>query len=689
MPLNEPALLLVTPGETIEQLIAQVIASGARKVQLLVSDGSTTLHPPDAAERLKAVATVRGIELVIIGSDEKTLAAVQRSGLATLAVTDARVAAPPPPAKTRPREAKGLAVGTRPNTAPPLPQTTQRRMAGPVAREDDAFLRALEEGKATSTRFADDLEKPSREVRAPHATPQQSDTQGRQSDTQRRQGTAPLGPVTRPLPRNDEIVAIPQGARSKSGTTAASITRAQPMTGTAPAPRRAQPAPPGRPTRPASGRGRATAALPRPGSYQDEDEGPRRPWMLVGVLGVLIIALLAAGLVFFVPTLQAVQVTVTLPVPPDETRPFDNLPIAINAIGAPASDSAVIADTVGGEVRFTSTGTVTSSVLTPIGSANGIVTLRNSSAQALPFPAGTEFIAFNDAGQEVRFVANEPFTIPEATTSDQGAQIITTRGQTTVPVVARAPGSASNVGANSIQQMLVPGQGPINVAGGNPQAVHDPLQGGTEEEVFLVKDSDVQPVLADALTGLDNQARQEMSAAAAGRGLALEPTTVLPDARMFAQLQGFASTITPSVGQSVDLANPSFTVEVRASYSALAAPSGNGLATQLQQAVPGLLRQTGRLGQCQRAEISGWSWDGALLTVAGQVVPDTEDRRCNQSQLDDATAQQVRDAIRGKPRADAITALDALVAEGVIASYTLSEVEQIPERDAQINIGLR
>jgi hypothetical protein len=196
-------------------------------------------------------------------------------------------------------------------------------------------------------------------------------------------------------------------------------------------------------------------------------------------------------------------------------------------------------------------------------------------------------------------------------------------------------------------------------------------------------------VLADALTGLDNQARQEMSAAAAGRGLALEPTTVLPDARMFAQLQGFASTITPSVGQSVDLANPSFTVEVRASYSALAAPSGNGLATQLQQAVPGLLRQTGRLGQCQRAEISGWSWDGALLTVAGQVVPDTEDRRCNQSQLDDATAQQVRDAIRGKPRADAITALDALVAEGVIASYTLSEVEQIPERDAQINIGLR
>ncbi|NJM05119.1 hypothetical protein HC891_01120, partial [Candidatus Gracilibacteria bacterium] len=439
------------------------------------------------------------------------------------------------------------------------------------------------------------------------------------------------------------------------------------------------------------GGSRATAALPRPGGYADdaEDEAPRRPWLLVGVTSALIVILVTIGIALFLPTLQSVRVAVTLPVPPEETAPFDNLPIAINAVGAPASDSAVSADTVGGEVRFASSGTITTSVLTPVGSANGIVTLRNSSAQALPFPAGTEFVALSDVGQEVRFVANEAFTVPEATTSDQGAQIITTRGQTQVPVVARAPGSASNVGANSIQQMIVPGQGPINVAGGNPQAIHDPLQGGTEEEVFLVKESDVQPVLADALTGLDTQARQEMSAAAAGRGLALEPTTVLPNAAMFAQLQGFEYTVTPAAGQTVDPANPTFTVETRARYSALAAPSSNGLALQLQQAVPGLLRQTGRLGQCQKAEITGWSWDGALLTVAGRVVPDTEDQRCNQEQLDEITAQQIRDAVRGKPRAEAIAALDVLVAEGVIASYELPEVEQLPERDGQISVGLR
>jgi hypothetical protein len=694
MPANEPALLLVTPGLTIEQLIAQVIGSGAPKVQLLVSDGSTTFHPPDAAERLKAIATVRGIDLVVIGSDEKTLHAVQRSGLATLAVTDARVAAPSAPPKTRAREAKGLAVGTRPNTA--LPQTTQRKKAAPIARDDAAFLRSLEQGQARpapSSAFADELDRPAL------PGPAQSDTQRRTatrspslppappSDTQRRQTQAA---AQRARSAHDEVVAIPQGARAKSGSTAASITRPMPATGTSPV--RSHPGRALQPARQYGGGSGATAALPRPGSYDEEveEQGPRRPWLLVGVMSALIVILLAIGIALFLPTLERVNVVVALPVPPEESSPFDNLPIAINPVGAPASDSAVTADTVGGEVRFTSSGSITTSVLTPVGSAGGIVTLRNSSAQALPFPPGTEFVAFNDVGQEeVRFVANDAFTVPEATTSDQGAQIITTRGQIQVAVVARAPGSASNVGANSIQQMIVPGQGPINVAGGNPQAIHDPLLGGTEEEVFLVKDSDVQPVLADALTGLDRQAREEMSAAAAGRGLSLEPTTVRPDAALFAQMQGFESSVTPPPGQAVDPTNPSFTVEVWARYSALAAPSGNGLATQLQQAVPGLLRQTGRLGQCQKAEITGWSWDGALLTAAGRVVPDMEDRRCNQEQLDVATAQQIRDAIRGKPRAEAIAALDALVARGVIASYQLPEVEQIPARDGQITVGLR
>ncbi|NTU80868.1 MAG: hypothetical protein HGA45_16060, partial [Chloroflexales bacterium] len=423
---------------------------------------------------------------------------------------------------------------------------------------------------------------------------------------------------------------------------------------------------------------------PEPGGARVE--APPRParstWPLIA-LALLALLLIGGALLWG----SRVAVVVTPPVRPDTVEPISSLPVPITAPGS-AVTTAVEAKTIRSEVAFSSEGQVTQTTLTPSGSAGGTLTIFNSTQQAITLPAGTEFIAVKADGQEVPFVSTADVLVPGATTSDTGAQVITSRGQASIPVAARSPGSASNVEANTVRRVAPLGGAPFNVDTGGFIVQHAPLTGGSEEEVRIVKDSDAQALLAPALEGLDAEARRQLDALARADGLALDLTTIVPRRADLEQLEGFEYTVQPPVGQTLDPANPRFTLTVQASYSGLGIAPDQPLAEQLGPVLTEQLLQAGRIvaGDCRAPAVTNWRWDGESLLVDGQIAPDTKSPGCTGG-LDEATLAQVRDAVRGKTRAEAQAALDALVAQGLIGTYTLPDVQRLPEWDWQIQVS--
>src|SRR6185295_4284843 len=136
------------------------------------------------------------------------------------------------------------------------------------------------------------------------------------------------------------------------------------------------------------------------------------------------------------------------------------------------------------------------------GVAKGVVTIVNTVENPVPLPKDTELIGQNASGNEVRFTLDADAIVPPAVTSTSLTGRSTTYGQIDVGVTARSPGSASNVGENSIKQILIPGQQPIVSDSSNFLIRHPPITGGGEQPVQIVTDADVQRVLGEALTGL-------------------------------------------------------------------------------------------------------------------------------------------------------------------------------------------
>jgi hypothetical protein len=150
------------------------------------------------------------------------------------------------------------------------------------------------------------------------------------------------------------------------------------------------------------------------------------------------------------------------------------------------------------------------------------------------------------------------------------------------------------------------------------------------------------------------------------------------------QLQRVEYSVTPAVGEVLDVTNPSFTLTVQAVFSGLALPADRSLAAQLQPVMKELLIQAGRLtpGDCKAPSITGWAWDGTILALSGTIGPDPD---CGDG-LDEGTRQLVVEAVRGRSRAEATAALDALVASGAIRGYTLPEMARLPDWDWQIDV---
>jgi hypothetical protein len=427
---------------------------------------------------------------------------------------------------------------------------------------------------------------------------------------------------------------------------------------------------------------------PRESPFMDiEEPAPqrKRSWLLPVLVVTLVLLLLVAAFVLFRDTImealpfgRSVIVTVQLPEPPSDPQPIIDQPIPISQVGAAGSALAVEAEEIRAEVSYTETGRVAEGVLTPSGTASGLITIFNNTPQQIVLPEGTEFIGVNPQGNPVTFASDTAVTIPPSSTSDQGAQVIITRGQAEVAITARAPGSGSNIEANTINQIVPPGQAPIATGAGTLLLQHGPITGGSEEMVYIVKDTDVQDALRRAVPGLGNRARQTLQQQAnASTGLSLEVTTITLIPADAQEDQGYAVAVIPPVGQPVtDPENPTFQVVVAGEFSALATPVGSSLQEQLQYVLPAQLASEGRLprGMGVAFDPDDWQWDGSMLTVDGMLEPTGEVLA-----LDAETRMSILNAIRGHSRSEAQAALDTFVAQGIISDYAIpDDVDRIP-----------
>ncbi len=664
MTTDQAALIFVLPGENAESVMQKVLETGASRVNVLVSDAATALRNPAQAARLQQAAVADGIELILISADPETLAAARKSNIATLTVSGAPILAP------------GLGMAA-PQVLPPEPRASASgRLAADLSDGDAEFLKSLDDLDLAPSlsRDADDVELA---AAFDSLTSALNDAPRRQSDPDAdfaadldsidiAATAAPTAPRQRIRPEDIELSATE---------------RARAAGHSAPPPSRPAPRP-----QPGPAAEAATQPIPRRGAVvpvpADERRAVRNPWLIPALSAVLLFLLLAIGLVLVLG--NRATVTIAAPVRPDAVVPITDLPLPLASPGSGDTSTAIAAEALASDVAFSVEGRITEGTLAPSGTASGVVQILNLNTQPFSLPAGTEFIAVQPNGQEVPFVSNANVSVPPATTQDTGAQVVINRGQIDVAVSARSAGSASNVEANSIRRVVLPGGQSFSVESGTLTVRHNALGGGSESEVRIVKESDVSSVLAAALTGLDTEARRQINGLAAARGLVLEETTITPRRSELEQLQGFEYFVSPAVGETLSPESATFSVTTQARYAALATPVGQTLQDQIAAVFTEQLRQAGLIspGDCQAPFVTDWAWTGSVLTVDGDIRPDPA---CGDD-LDATVYNQVREAVRGKSRADAAAALDALVAQGRIGSYTLPDQATLPGWDWQIRV---
>ncbi|WP_298814710.1 hypothetical protein [Chloroflexus sp.] len=681
MSTDETAIFFARLDDTVESLMARVRASHAANIQILVPEGVTALQRVANTDALRELAAAAGIDLTIISSDPAILKAARQSRLTTIEVTGAHVYVPmhaysmpsSSPEDLPAEDLEFLAAldelavdekagmadliarpdqpspkATQPVAAPttrPLPATTSGPAVPPAMSDDDLeFFDAL-----------DDLAAAFEQERAGEPPPPIAPPRAEAAPPRARPEDIQLSA--------EEVTRADRIAR-RSDADRAQRTAATP---------RPKPAPTPAPSEPTQATTRRSASAPATRSS---------PWLIRLLLVVLIVAVALLSILLVVTR----SVTVVVRLPTRETTPIAGMAIPMIPATSTRADGAVAVDPIGTTVAISVDGEVNEGVLTPISSAAGLVTLRNLNTQPITIPAGSEFVAYGPNNQPIPFISEADVTVPGAVTRNLGNQIITTLGEAQVQIVARSPGSASNIPANSISELRIAGGPTISLTSNLLTIVHDPIGGGADDEVFVIKESDVRRYLAAALTSLDQEARRQLEGLAMARNLRLEPTTVSPSRAELEQLAGFEMIVEPPIGTSLPKENRAFRLTVQARYSGLAI---NGDETtfqrQLADAFNAQLVQNGQLrpGDCRAAFIQSWRWDGATLRVDGSIGPDPA---CG-NELDPATRAAIQNAVLGRSRAEAEAALQALVASGRLTGFELPpDVDQFPGWSWQIRI---
>jgi hypothetical protein len=220
--------------------------------------------------------------------------------------------------------------------------------------------------------------------------------------------------------------------------------------------------------------------------------------------------------------------------------------------------------------------------------------------------------------------------------------------------------------------LLIPGQQPIQSQNSNFIFQNEPITGGSETPQRVVTEAEVQGVLQEALTQLYNNGLQQLRGQIDETRQGIDPTTVTPSTTDLGNPDNYeVVAVQPAIGETVDPANPNFSVTVRARFNALATPRDTSVISQLQTVAPQYFAQLAdrpcKAGEQQGTSVSAVRWDGQRLTIDGAIS-------CTpQGGLPEETLARVRDAVRGQSREAAEAGLQTLQQGGLIGDYQLPE----------------
>jgi hypothetical protein len=693
MAAGESALVPVAPDDSIESIATRIRGAGAAHVQLLVPDGTAALQSLGGFQRLLQKLAADRVSLLLISSDEQTLNAARLSQIETVGVQGAHVSVP---RKRAPAANTGAAADR---------YATRSFQAEPINRRDAEFLDALDHVPADEQA----LDLPDDDADLYAALDDLSETY-QSPDPSRR--SAARSEARADLSDEDDFAAALDEWPSIDATDMPTRPSARPGRDLDREPRRFNPSDFDldsdtrvRSSRRATGAQRArsetklatvrgaTARRPlatpsgRLRDYdEDDDLAPRRgrSRALTPLLIVLVVALVLILALAFWFLNSRVTITVAPPATAASEHPFTGQIIPLVQPGGD-SKTAVQAVPVSTAAEATAEGKVEKETLSPSGTAKGQITVINTNSNAVPIPKGSEFIGKNSAGQEVRFSVDSDLTVPGATSSSSLTGSSTTYGQTVVNVTARSPGSASNVDANSITTLLIPGQQPLVSQNSNFIFQNAAIGGGSEQPQRIVTEADVQAVLGQALTALYANGNQALRSQIDESKVVIDTTTITPSAEALGDPKNYAPPVVdPAIGQPVDTSNPVFKVTVRANFAALATPTGRTVADQLQTIVPQFFfdrpDKPCKSSERQGTRVDTSHWDGEKLTIDGAVscVPI--------GGLPPETIGKVLDSVKNQPHDAAVRGLDQLKQEGLIGDYQLPDQAQFPRFDWLITV---
>lgn len=399
---------------------------------------------------------------------------------------------------------------------------------------------------------------------------------------------------------------------------------------------------------------------------------PRRAgvwqWFALGLLGCLL------GIALWV---VLVRTTITVVPPLGEARvvPLSDVEFPIVGIGE-ADNMQVAAVRLEQTITITETGEALAEAPMPDGRAAGQVRVINMLDQVISLPVGTEFVAQGVNG-DVRFMLDQPVTIPAAVTTSSLTGRTTTYGDAMVAVTARSAGSESNVGVDAVTTLLLPGQGAISSDDGQIILRNDAISGGSETVKRIVSEADMARLLGAALSRAYAQAQTELTAQAQQRMLQLDMATLDPDPVALGTPEIYGSPVlNPPVGTVLEPQNAGVSLSVTITFRVYATQADKTVQAQLQKAVPERFQGGNtpicRVGEIPAFRVDSWTIRESTVRINGEI-------RCSpQMPIDPVVLARLPAQLANTSNEEARAILESLKTQGIISAYSLPNRDRLP-----------
>jgi hypothetical protein len=657
-------LIPLLQTSSIDEIVAQVRATNKPEVELLVPNNMKALQSSAGCTILKHTVAEGGAQVTLFTNDDKTQRAAQSAGLTVIPV-EGTVVGPAGPTGPTTHHSKvfwpqGRQRALERSTAAPVSAAggagTAASAAAPASSDEDflaglqAFEQTLDPAGRTGDEWSTDggalLFDSEGERGLGRRVAQTRDAWELAFDDMGVAMTEEPAPPRAPQPAAEAIPprrGTTRQARTAAPTPAPSGRAGRSMFGDALAsvfPRRPRGAN-------GSGNGDGGGTPPRTAPKSAAAPSGFNPWIMVALAAVLLIAALVytSGWLPWGTTAPTVALS---PAPVQtEAQTYGDLVIPIADVPPPEGSAQVEAAVLSQPVSTLVQGQAISTTVAPIGRASGSLLLRNTLSQPVLLRAGTIVPAANG----VQFVVDADVTIPASVITADGI----TFGRANATLTANVPGASGNIPAGSIT--AIPGyEGTLRVEQGA-------FSGGSDQEVLVVRAEDVNRVLPDALSRIYGTGSQALQLAAAGRsGFTLVTPTVSPTLESLQQLQGVEYAVFPPIGSVTT--DGTFDLTMWATFNGVAEPTNRPITAQVATAARNLLVSDGRAAPDAEVQVTQWTIGPQGLVVAAAVQP-----AGSAPVLPEALADEVRVAIAGRPRAEAVEYLQRLQAEGRIAAF--------------------